>query len=116
MVRAISLCRRRSTGSVLQLEIPSDTISAAIEIAENEPVGNKDEAITIHLMKYIAVNCPNAGEWDIQLEPVFTIVNDGDDLDTLEDKHDYNEDIAKYWDSVDVEDGNDDDLYIGDTE
>ena len=78
MVRAISVCRRRSTGSVLQLEIPSDIISEAVDIAESDECSDQDDAVTLHLMKYIAVNCPNAGDWDIQLEPLFTIVNDGD--------------------------------------
>lgn len=113
MVRAISVCRRRSTGSVLQLEIPSDIISEALDIAESDKCSDQDDAVTLHLVKYIATNCPNAGDWDIQLEPLFTIVNDGDDFDTLDDKYDYNEAIQKYWET---EDGNDDDLYIGDTE
>ena len=113
MVRAISVCRRRSTGSVLQLEIPSEVISQAVKVAENATCEDQDLEVTLHLMKYIADHCPNSGDWDVQVEPLFTIVNDGDDLDTLEDKYSYNEDINKYWDSVDEDD---DDLYIGDTE
>ena len=117
MVRAISICRRRDTGSVLQLEIPSNIIREAIDISEDKgEIENKDEAVTIHVLKYIAQNCPNAGDWDIQLEPLFIIVNDGDDLDTIEDKHDYDEVIKKYWDSLDSEDKDNDDMYLGDTE
>ena len=118
MVRAISLCRRRSTGSVLQLEIPSYVISEAVDIADSNGCedGNitQDEEVTIHLMRYIAKNCPNAGNWDIQLEPLFTIVNGGDDLDTIEQKHNYNEDIKEFFDLSEDEDT--DELYLGENE
>ena len=114
MVRAISLCRRRSTGSVLQLEIPSEVIAEAVDIAENDECEDQDEAVTMHLMRYIAKNCPNAGSWDIQLEPLFTIVNGGDDLDTIEQKRNYNEEIEEFLNTSEDEDT--DELYLEDNE
>lgn len=98
MVKAISVCRRRSTGSVFQLEIPSEIIGEAIEIVEQEQNSDMNdqgtnEEVAMHLLRYIATQCPNAGDWDIQVEPLFAIVNDGDDLDTMEDKEDYKIDI-----------------------
>ena len=120
MIKAIALCRRRSTGSVLQLEIPPDIMAEATNIANKTESSDVDydDSVTMYLLQYIAHNCPNAGNWDVQMEPLFTIVNDGDDLDTIEDKHDYNKDIEKYIDiSEDLDDDDDDELYLGgDTE
>ena len=135
MVKAIALCRRRSTGSVLQLEIPPDIMAEATNIAnktdtlgiegletkgeldERTESSDHDESVTMYLLQYIAHNCPNAGDWDVQAEPLFTIVNNGDDLDTIEDKHYYNKDIEMFEKYIDIsEDLDDDELYLGDTE
>ena len=118
MVKAIALCRRRSTGSVLQLEIPPDIMAEATNIANKTESSDPDESVTMYLVQYIAHNCPNAGNWDVQVEPLFTIVNNGDDLDTIEDKHYYNKDIEMFEKYIDISEDLDDDdeLYLGDTE
>ena len=121
MVKAIAVCRRRSTGSVLQLEIPPDIMAEATIIANKTESSDHDESVTMYLVQYIARNCPNAGDWDVQVEPLFVIVNDGDDLDTIEDKNKYNqlhrencdsESIDKYFSGPDDEDV--DELYLED--
>ena len=118
MVKAIALCRRRSTGSVLQLEIPPDIMAEATNIADKRTESSDHDApVTIYLLQYIAHNCPNAGDWDVQAEPLFTIVNNGDDLDTIEDKHYYNKDIEMFEKYIDISedlDDDDDELYLED--
>ena len=119
MHKAITMCYRPSTDSVFQLEIPEDILEEAVLIGQRIDGDIDDDinhAMTSHLLKYIAKNTPNAGQWEIQLEPIFKIVNCDDDLDTSEDREDLTESIEKYWDSLDLEDKDNDDMYLGDTE
>ena len=119
MHKAITMCYRPSTDSVFQLEIPEDILEEAVSIGEDIDGDTDDDindAMTSHLLKYIARHSPNAGEWEIQLEPVFRIVNCDDDWGTSEDRKDCTKSIEQYWDSLDVEDKDNDDMYLGDTE
>ena len=116
MYKAITMCYRPSTDSVFQLEIPEYILEEAVSIRlELQDKGSDcNDAMTSHILKYISRNAPNAGEWDIELDPIFRIVNCDDDWDTSEDREDSTESIEKYWDSIESEDTDDDDMYLGD--
>ena len=103
MVKAIALCRRRSTGSVLQLEIPPDIMAEATNIANKTESSDPDESVTMYLVQYIAHNCPNAGDWDVQVEPLFTIVSDGDDWDTIQDNNEFHRLHRQNFDSESID-------------
>ena len=116
MYKAITMCYRPSTDSVFQLEIPENILEEAISIRQAIDNDSPDDVMTSYLLQYISQHTPNAGEWDIEIEPLFRIVNCDDDLDTMEDKDNCNKDIEKYWDSLKTENVDDDELYLGDTD
>ena len=116
MHKAITMCYRPSTKSVFQLEIPENILEKAISIRQTIDNDSPDDVMTSYLLQYISQHAPNAGKWDIEIEPLFRIVNCDDDLDTMEDKDNCNTDIEKYWDSLNAENVDDDELYLGDTD